>query len=104
MKKLVVVDRYTYRAVYMEGILLEFGKSMWISTLLLNKLGYEVEIMAELPTHNLPREFDKDANGHWQPPQELTVLKCQLVRWKQRQRQEQIAALKDELKRLEEQL
>ncbi len=100
VKDLLFVKWHTKHAVYCDGKLIYHGEQIWDVTPFLEVLGYCVLDSMEIPTHDIPDEFDLQESGHWQPPEALEVLQDQIKRWKDRLLQEKIASLKEELARL----
>ncbi len=100
MKKLTFFHWYCHHAVYLDGELIWFGE--WGGNFtFLRALGYECSNGPEVPTHNIPPEFDRDPkNGWWKPPQKLETLAAQFDKYNVRLKKERIADLEGELIRL----
>jgi NTP pyrophosphatase (non-canonical NTP hydrolase) len=98
---LVFVRWYSRTAVYWGGALTFYGdlsgSGNWN---LLNAIGYKCSQLKEIPTHNIPPEFDRDENKRWKPPATLGELRKQFDAYNKRAREEKIASLKEELAQL----
>jgi hypothetical protein len=100
-KDLVVCHWYNKNAVYLNGELVHYGECPrdWC---LLKTLGYTVRFLAEIPSYSMPEEYDREpTTGHWRPPEKLEDLERQQRAVAERERQEKISRLHDELRRLE---
>lgn len=97
---LTFVRWYCKKAVYLDGRLVLFGEinADWS---LLQVLGFECADGGEVPTHQIPPEYDLAPNGWWEPPECLEVLERQQATVKERLRREEIERLRAELARLE---
>lgn len=100
MSVLTFVAWYCKEAVYLGDRFIYFGEPT-VHWGVLRALGYECRRLEEIPTHDIPMEFDRDANGWWKPPESLATLARQQQEYKQRRRHENIALLRRELAELE---
>ncbi len=99
MGTLVFVSWYCHHACYLDGKFVHFGETTQWS--LLRSLGYECSRLDDVPTHNIPPEFDRQVNGWWKPPESLDVLMRQFAAWRERQKKEEVIYLKSRLRELE---
>lgn len=98
---LVFVRWYCKTAIYRDGQLAYWGEGA-CDFGLLQALGFSCETGPEVPTHNIPPEFTgRNEIGHWLPPEELKTLLSQFVAWERRKQRQRLAALRQELARLE---
>lgn len=99
MTTLTFVRWCTAYAVYRDGELVHWGGSGDWS--LLGALGYRCRELPEIPTHGIPLEYDRDAQGRWVPPRLPADLEAQQAAVAARKKRERVEELRRELARLE---
>lgn len=96
---LTFVSWYTQTAVYQGDDLIYYGEHPGVSSLLLTALGYVCQrgSLEDIPTHDIPPEYNTDDRGWWKPHPSLLILLGQQNALKERIRREELANLERRL-------